>query len=184
MKSAAALSKGTTWHPRSSSRYPNLALEIIGRTYRATCGAQAAAALARLHPAAKMAGPKSENDYPIAARTGRADGALDPNDRDRGFGQDCALAFDVLYGIPRRSRPTASVVIFRTNLVDWYPGILLKRRRKLKDGFCAGSRQGERAEGAVSLDRGRDLPADNGGWLWHCNRGQLRSSAGPRLDAE
>jgi hypothetical protein len=90
MKSAAALSKVPRGIREATLATRIWLLKYIGRTYRATCGAQAAAALARLHPAAKMAGPKSENDYPIGARTGRADGALDPNDRVRGFGQDCA----------------------------------------------------------------------------------------------
>jgi hypothetical protein len=142
MKSAAAFSKvlrGIREAPLATRIW---LLKYIGRTYRATCGVQAAAALARFHPAAKMAGPKSENDYPIAARTGRAEEALDANDRDRGFGQDCALAFDVLYGIPRRSRPTASVVIFGTTLVDWYPGILAEEKKEAQRRVLRGVKPG------------------------------------------
>src|SRR5712692_1754990 len=38
---------------------------------------------------------------------------------------------------------------------------------------------GERAEGAVSLDQGRDLPADSGGWLRHCNRQRCAEGGKP-----
>ena len=48
----------------------------------------------------------------------------------------------------------------------------------------AAASPGERAEGAISLDQGRDLRADRGGWLWHCHRQRSVARGAPGAGAD
>src|SRR3984893_2828895 len=65
------------------------------------------------------------------------------------------------------------------------PIVYLDRTRQYsKSNWSATPSAGERAEGAVSVDQGRDLPADSGGWLRHCKRQRCLALGWPGAGAD